>query len=171
VFLKEGDQMRKFAALLVALVVGGGIVVGVTASQAGASSEFTLDSHVTNIEFITSQVGPSTSIPSSPMVPGDRVLTRGNLTQNGSPVGYLVAMCTLTFNNNFMCESTLALTNRGDIHVSILARASQPSVLGFPTVYDVIVDGGTFAFRNAHGSAHVVVSPNLLDATDTFALG
>ena len=117
-------------ALLAALAVGGGITVAVTASRAGASSEFTLGSHLTNLEFITAQAGPSTSIPASPMVPGDRVVTRDDLTQNGSPVGHLEAMCTVTFNNEFMCESIAALTNRGDLHASFLARASQPGVLG-----------------------------------------
>ena len=161
--------MRKVLALVVALVVGGGIAVGVTASQAGASSEFTLASHLTNVEFITAQAGPSTSFPTSPMVPGDRLITRDDLTQNGSPVGHLEAMCTVTFNNEFVCESIAALTNRGDLHASFLARASGPGVLAFPTVYDLIVDGGTFAFRNAHGSAHVVANGG--DATVTFTLG
>jgi hypothetical protein len=163
--------MRKVLALLVAVAVGGGVAVAVTASQAGASSEFTLSSHLTNLEFITAQAGPSTAIPTSPMVPGDRLLTRDDLTQNGSPVGHLENMCTLTFNNEFMCEETIALTNRGDLHSSFLARASQASVFGFPKVYDLIVDGGTFAFHNAHGSAHGVASPDLVDATVTFTLG
>ena len=163
--------MRKFVALMVAIVVGGGITVAVTASQAGASSEFTLASHLTNVEFITAQAGPSTSFPTSPMVPGDRLITRDDLTQNGTPVGHLVNLCTLTFNNEFMCEGPWALTNRGDLHTSFLARANQPSVLGFPKVYDLIVDGGTFAFRNAHGSAHGFSLPNPADATATFELG
>jgi hypothetical protein len=161
--------MRKILALLAALVVGGGITLAVTASQAGASSEFTLGSHLTNVEFITAQAGPSTSLPTSPMVPGDRLITRDDLAQSGSPVGHLEAMCTVTFNNEFMCKSNFALTNRGDLHAAFLARASQPGVFGFPTVYDLIVDGGTFAFHNAHGSAHVVANGG--DATVTFALG
>ena len=161
--------MRKVLALLAALAVGGGIAVGATASQAGASSEFTLASHLTNVEFITAQAGPSTSFPTSPMVPGDRLITRDDLTQNGSPVGHLEAMCTVTFNNELMCESIAALTNRGDLHGSFLARANQPILSGFPAVYDLIIDGGTFAFHNAHGSAHVVA--NGVNATVTFALG
>jgi hypothetical protein len=160
--------VRKALALLAALIVGGGVIVVVTATQAGASSEFTLGSHLTNLEFITAQAGPSTSFPASPMVPGDRFVSRDDLTQNGSPVGHLEAMCTVTFNNEFMCESTFALTNRGDLHASFLLRSSQPSVFGLPKVYDLIVDGGTFAFHNAHGSAHIVA--NGVDATDTFAI-
>ena len=67
-----------------------------------------------------------------------------------------------------MCESIAALRNRGDLHATFLARANQPILTGFPTVYDLIVDGGTFAFHNAHGSAHIVA--NGVDATDTFAI-
>jgi hypothetical protein len=36
-------------------------------------------------------------------------------------------------------------------------------------VYDLIIDGGTFAFRNAQGSAHVVANGG--DATVTVVLG
>jgi len=68
-----------------------------------------------------------------------------------------------------MCESIAALRNRGDLHATFLARASQPGVFGFPTVYDLIIDGGTFAFQNAHGSAHVVANGG--DATITYLLG
>ena len=163
--------MRKVMALLLALVVGGGVTVAVTATQAGASSEFTLGSHLTNLEFITAQAGPSASFPTSPMVPGDRLITRDDLTQNGASVGHLVNLCTLTFNDEFMCEGTWSLTNRGDLHTSFLARANQPSVFGFPKVYDLIVDGGTFAIRNAHGSAHGFSLPDPTDATATFVLG
>jgi hypothetical protein len=161
--------MRKFVVLVVALVVASGITLAVTATQAGASSEFTLGSHLTNLEFITAQAGPSTSFPTSPMVPGDRFVTRDDLTQNGSPVGHLESMCTVTFNSEFMCESTFALTNRGDLHASLLARGNPNFSFAFPAVYDLIVDGGTFAFSNAHGSAHVVASG--ADATVTFAIG
>jgi hypothetical protein len=161
--------MRKFVVLVVALVVGGAVTVAVTASQAGASSEFTLGSHLTNLEFITAQAGPSTSFPASPMVPGDRLVARDDLTQNGSPVGYLESICTDTFNSEFLCDSTYALKNRGDLHASFLARGNPHFSFSFPAVYDLIVDGGTFAFHNAHGSAHVVA--NGADATITFAIG
>ena len=41
--------MKKLLALMLTLVVGGGIAVIVSASQAGASSEFTLVAHETNV--------------------------------------------------------------------------------------------------------------------------
>jgi len=57
----------------------------------------------------------------------------------------------------------------GDRHLSGLLRgAVGPS--GIPKVFDLIVDGGTFEFHNAHGSAHIVVLPNG-DETGTYALG
>jgi hypothetical protein len=57
----------------------------------------------------------------------------------------------------------------GDRHLSGLLRgAVGPS--GIPKVFDLIVDGGTFEFHNAHGSAHIVVMPNG-DETGTYALG
>jgi hypothetical protein len=56
-FLKGADQFKKILALLLAFVVGGGVLVVLTASQAGASSEFTLGSHLTNLEFVTAKRG------------------------------------------------------------------------------------------------------------------
>jgi hypothetical protein len=67
--------MRKVLALVLALVVGSGIALGVTASQAGASSEFTVVSNTTNLEFITAK--GASLLPSLPFSPGDRLLERG----------------------------------------------------------------------------------------------
>ena len=157
----EGGAMRKVLALVLALVVGGGTAVSVTASRAGASSEFTLLVHTTNFEFVNAH--GASSVASLPFAPGDRIVDRNDLTESGRPVGYSMEVCTVTFNDNLMCDEIYSLTNQGDLHTSTLIR-------GLPAVWDLIVDGGTFAFRNAHGSAHVVILPNH-DGMVTFALG
>jgi hypothetical protein len=154
-------------ALLAVLAVGGGITVAATASQAGASSEFTLVSRDTNLEFVTAAGGTSTALPTS-FVPGDRFVSRSDLRENGAPVGYVIGQCTATFNSQYLCEFIFALTNRGDLHTSALVRPGPPP--GLPLVTDSIVDGGTFALRNAHGSAHAIRMPNN-DTATTFAIG
>lgn len=159
--------MRKVLASVLALVVGGGVAVAATSSQAGASAEFSAVSHVTNVEFVTA--AGASLVPKGPLVPGDRLAIRSDLSENGSAAGYTNFVCTVTFNNNLLCDVIIALANRGDLHASALIRgAAGPT--GIPSTQDFIVDGGTFAFRNAHGSAHVVVSPNG-DETFTFAIG
>jgi hypothetical protein len=159
--------MKKVLALLVALVVGGGVVVAVTATQAGASSEFTAVGHITNVEFVTAK-GASLA-PSGALVPGDRLVIRADILQNGAVVGYSEDACTVTFNDDVLCDGIDAFTNRGNLHFSGLLRgAVGPS--GIPKVFDLIVDGGTFAFHNAHGSAHVVVLSNG-DEVVTYVLG
>jgi hypothetical protein len=156
--------MRKVVALLVALVVSSGVAVAVTATQAGASSESTVVGHITNTVFVTGK-GASLS-PSGPLIPGDRLVNRASLSQNGAVVGFSEVVCTVTFNDDLLCDGIDALTNRGDLHVSGLLRgAVGPS--GIPKVFDLIVDGGTFTFHNAHGSAHVVVLPNGDEMTTT----
>ena len=159
--------MRKVLALLLAFVVGTGVVVAVTATQAGASSEFTVVGHITNVAFVTAK-GTSLA-PPGPLVPGDRLVTRADIVRNGAVVGYSEVVSTVTFNDDLFSEGINAFTNRGDLHVSGLLRgAVGPS--GLPKVLDLIVDGGTFAFHNAHGSAHIVVLPNT-DEVVTYAIG
>ncbi len=158
--------MRKVLALLAALAVGGGITVAVTASQAGASSEFTLVAHETNFVFV--QAKGTSLIPSLPLALGDRILVRSDLTENGVAVGYAMEEYTQTFNGTTLSDSVFALTDRGDLHATALVRPGPG--IGLPVVWDLIVDGGTFAFRNAHGSAHRVRLPNN-DQAITFALG
>jgi hypothetical protein len=158
--------LTKVLALLAALIVGGGITVAVTASQAGASSEFTLVAHETNFVFV--QAKGTSPIPSLPLALGDRILVRSDLTENGVPVGYAMEEYTQTFNGTTLSDSVFALTDRGDMHASALVRPG-PGV-GLPVVWDLSVDGGTFAYRNAHGSAHRVRLPNN-DRAITFALG
>jgi hypothetical protein len=153
--------------MVVAVLVGIPVVVAVTASQAGASSEFTVVSHTTNVEFIAAR-GVSL-VPTLPFVPGDRLVERADLTQNGAAVGFENAACTVIFNDNVMCDEIWAFTNKGDMQLSTLVRgAAGPN--GPPAVADLIVEGGTFAFHGAHGFAHAVRLPNN-DQSTTFALG
>jgi hypothetical protein len=158
--------MRKVLALVLAVVVCGGIAIGVTASRAGASSEFTVIAHGTNAELVTAK--GASAAPSLPFGPGDRLVLRADLLQNGAVVGSGTVVCTVTFNGDLLCDAIDTINGRGDLHITTLLRgAVGPS--GIPKVFDLVVDGGTFAFSNAHGSAHVSVLPNG-DQVTTFAL-
>ena len=158
--------MKKLLVLMLTLVIGGGIAVIATASQVGASSEFTLVAHETNVVFV--QAKGTSLIPSLPLALGDRLLIRSDLTENGVAVGYAMEEYTQTFNGISLSDSVFALSGRGDLHATALVRPGPG--IGLPVVWDLSVEGGTFAYRNAHGSAHRVRLPNN-DQAITFALG
>ena len=73
----------------------------------------------------------------------------------------------VTFNDNILCSAVFAFTNRGDISGTALVRGGAGQ--NFPTVFDGVVTGGTFAFRNVHGDAHAVLA-NQTDTNWTFNL-
>lgn len=160
--------MRKsrLLSLLSAAVVAGGAGVAAFATPAGARSEFTVLVHPTNLMFVTS-AGASLVRP-GPLVPGDRIIRRNDISENGSLVGYSNVVCTVTFNDNLLCDTLIAINGVGDIHAATLLRgAVGPS--GPPQVFDATVDGGTFGYRTAHGSAHLIVQPGG-DQNCTFTL-
>ncbi|GAC1597808.1 MAG: hypothetical protein NVS3B21_22700 [Acidimicrobiales bacterium] len=118
------------------------------------------------MEFVTA-TGASLVKPGA-FAPGDRIVLRSDMSENGVLVGYSSAVCTVTFNDNVLCDLIIAIANTGDIHATALLRGSVgPS--GPPKVFDAIVDGGTFAYHSAHGSAHVVREANG-DEVVTFSL-
>jgi hypothetical protein len=157
---------KRLVFTLCAAVVAGGVLIAATASQAGASSEFTVLGHTTNTEFVTATGG--SPLPKGPLSPGDRILVRQDELENGVLVGYSNIACTVTFNDNALCDGVIAIANKGDLHVTGLLRgAAGPA--GIPKAFDSVANGGTFAYRNAHGDIHTVVLANG-DQLSTIAL-
>jgi hypothetical protein len=146
-----------------ALVLG---VFVMNAPTAGAGSEFSLIGHQTNIQFVIGAVSSPTP-PTGPFNPGDRVLIREDLSRDNAVVGWDNIDCTVTFNDNLLCTALYAINGKGDLHLTALLRggASQQGT----SVFDAIVDGGTFAYRNAHGDAHLTDLANG-DTQVTFTL-
>lgn len=116
------------------------------------ATRISLLAHLTNIEFITT-AGATSTFPTGPLAPGDRVLGRDNLLQGGSVAGYDNEVCTVTFAGNVLCDDILTLSNRGQVHVSWSFR--WPA-----TTYDGVVDGGTAEFRGVSGDFHAVAQPD-----------
>jgi hypothetical protein len=154
---KGGVMRSRLLATFSAILVAGGVLIAATASHAGASSEFTIVAHTTNVEFLTARGASPT--PTGPIAPGDRLVLRQDVSKNGVLVGYSNVVCTAMFNDNALCDAIIAIRGKGDLHATALIRgALGPG--GIPEVFDTVVDGGTFAYRNARGDAHVVVLPN-----------
>jgi hypothetical protein len=145
----------RFLLTLGALAAASAGLIIADTSSAGANVEATFTAHVTNIEYVTSS-GSSLTAPAT-LVPGDRTIVRFDDIQGTNVVGFTNAVCTVTFNNNELCDAVSSTTNVGDLSISLLLRGAA---VAFPSVYDGSINGGTFAYRNAHGDFHAVVQSN-----------
>lgn len=160
-----GSLTRRAGAIAGLLALAVPVTVLLTATSAGATFEFSFTERTTNQEFVIG--GKPTLTPQAPPGPGDTFVIRGDLLQAGAVVGFDNVQCTVTFNDNILCSAVFAFTNRGDISGTALVRGGAGQ--NFPTVFDGVVTGGTFAFRNVHGDAHAVLA-NQTDTNWTFNL-
>ncbi len=140
---------RRLAVLVAALAVATPAFVILNNAQAGANIRFSFTEHVTNVEAVID--GQRTLTPMTLPSPGDTFIFRSDLLQNGAVVGFGNEVCTEAFNQNGICTTVFAFTNKGDLVGTALVR-------GLPSVYDEAITGGTFAYRNAHGDAHAVIN-------------
>jgi hypothetical protein len=157
----------RIIAGLAALVLAGGGLVFATASQAGATQEFSVTATTTNVELVPAGGQPTTNIMTSPAI-GDQFLIREQLTQGSTVVGYDNVICSVTFNNNGLCNAVFAITGKGDIHGTALIRDEFDPNTNGPSVFDGSIDGGTFAYAHASGSVHIVITGQTT-STDTFS--
>jgi hypothetical protein len=155
-------RARWFIAAAVAATgagIGGTSLIG---GAAGASAQLSLVAHQTNLEFVTPQgsfvpspnQGPG---PGPGPGPGDRIIIREDLMQGNAVVGFDNIVCTVTFNDNTLCDATFAITNKGDIFVSTLLRGGAT---GGGQVFDAAIEGGTFAYATSRGDVHLSALPN-----------
>jgi hypothetical protein len=148
----------RIAAVVGAAGIGLG-ALALTAGGAHAATTLRFTEHETNVEYVIG--GHATLSPTSPPGPGDSILFRSDLLQNGANVGFLNAQCVVIFNDNLSCGGFFAFNGKGDIYGTGLLRNGASG--NIPSVFDIAITGGTFAYRNVHGDAHAVV----LNATDT----
>jgi hypothetical protein len=142
--------------VLGALVLAG-TALGVTATRVGAAQELVVVEHQTNIEFVIDGKA-SVTPPQAPPGPGSSIILRNNLLQGSTVIGYDNVICTVTFNNNVLCDAVLAINGKGDIHGTALIRGNPDG--SSASVFDATIDGGTFAYRNARGDVHIITLPN-----------
>jgi hypothetical protein len=135
----------------------GGLLIATT-TPAGANVEFSVIQHNTNFEAAIGGAAASPNPPQKAPAPGDRFIIRDDLLQGSTNIGYDNIVCTVTFNDNLLCDALFAIINKGDIHGTALLRGGAAA--NGPSVFDGAIDGGTFAYRNAHGDVHIVSLPN-----------
>src|SRR6516162_7263240 len=90
-------RTRVAAGALAALAVAG-CAAGTAAAQAApaAPGQLTFTSQLTAIRFFTAS-GPITGFPTSPLVPGDRIIGQDRIRHEGRPAGHDNETCTISF--------------------------------------------------------------------------
>ena len=152
--------MRRY--VLMALVPGlaaGGIWLAGNPSPTHAATQLSFTTHRTNIAFITAANGV-VPYPTGPLSAGDRIVLSDDLLQGGTTVGSDYGVCTVTFDANAVCDVIATFTDQGQVHASYMLQWPSSADSAGPTAFDGIIDGGTLAFQDAHGSFHADALPN-----------
>jgi hypothetical protein len=152
-------RTRLAASALAALAVAGG-AAGAAAAQATphAPGQLTFVSQLTAIRFFTAS-GPITGFPTSPLVPGDRIIGQDRILQDGRPVGHDNEVCTISFGRDVLCQDIIILNGQGDLQASWTVQWPATGTRG-PASFDGVISGGTGRFAAAHGTFHAATLPD-----------
>ena len=152
-------RTRVAAGTLAALAVAG-CAAGTAAAQATpqAPGQLTFASQLTAIRFFTAS-GPITGFPTSPLVPGDRIIGQDRITQDGRAVGHDNEACTMSFGRDVLCQDIVILDGQGDLQTSWTVQWPAAGTRG-PASFDGVIDGGTGRFAAAHGTFHAATLPD-----------
>ena len=152
-------RTRVAAGALAAFAVAGG-AAGAAAAQATphAPGQLTFVSQLTAIRFFSNS-GPITGFPTSPLVPGDRIIGQDRILQDGRPVGHDNETCTVSFDRDVLCQDIIILDGQGDLQVSWTFQWPATGSRG-PASFDGVIDGGTGRFAAAHGTFHAATLPD-----------
>jgi hypothetical protein len=142
------------ALVVLVLAVGGWSARG--ALGAGASTRLTFLVQNNGTAYVTAS--GLTSVFPGHLRTGDRIFSRDRLLRAGERVGYDNEVCTVTFDNNDFCQTTLVLNGQGDLEVSWLWVGRNASAYG-PAHFDGIINGGTGAYAHASGEFEATVLP------------
>ena len=152
-------RTRVLAGVLTAAALAGAAAT-TAAAQASAhtTGPLTFDLQRTALQLFTS-TGPITGFPTGPLAPGNRVIGQDRLLQGGVPVGHGDEVCTVGFARDVLCQDIAVFDGRGDVQVSWSFRWPATGTRG-PASFDGIIDGGTGAFADAHGTFHARTLPD-----------
>src|SRR5262249_23912333 len=151
-------RTRVLTGVLAALALAGG-AAGAAAAPANTHTRgpLTFDLHLTALRVL-SHTRTDAGVPTKPLVPGDRVIGQDRLLQSGVPAGHDNEVSTVAFARNVLCQDIIIFAGRGGVQASWGFR--WPATGPGPASFDGIIDGGTAAFRDAHGTFHAYRLPN-----------
>lgn len=128
-----------------------------TALAAGRPSKLSVVVQGRGTEYVTSS--GSTQVFPGHLQSGDRILGRDALMQGRRTVGYGNEICTVTFDDNDLCQEIFVLPGKGHIDASWLWVGRNRSLYG-PSRFTGVIDGGTGAFASASGQFTAVLLPS-----------
>ena len=144
-----GISIALGAAAAVAALFGG------SAQGAGTRATLSFVVHNHGTEYVTA--AGSTSVFPGHLQTGDRIFSRDLLLERGRSIGYDNELCTVTFDDNDLCQTILVLPGKGQIQASWLWIDRNASASG-PPRFSGVIDGGTGAFANAKGQFNASLS-------------
>jgi hypothetical protein len=150
----------RVAAGAVAALAVAGAAAGTAAAQADpqAPGQLTFVSQLTAIQFFTAS-GPIIGFPTSPLVPGDRIIGQDRILQDGRPAGHDNEACTVSFGRDVLCQDIVILTGQGHLQASWTVQWPATGTRG-PANFDGVIDGPTAHFAAAHGTFHAATLPD-----------
>jgi hypothetical protein len=123
-----------------------------------APGQLTFVSQLTAIQFFTAS-GPIAGFPTTPLVPGDRIIGQDRILQHGRAAGHDNEACTVSFGRDVLCQDIIILTGQGDLQASWTLQWPAAGTRG-PASFDGVIDGGTAHFAAAHGTFHAATLPD-----------
>jgi hypothetical protein len=143
-------KLTRGSASTIAITVAAAAAALFVATAQGAKPSSTLNLVVQSNghEYLTA-AGSSSVFPGR-LQTGDRILGRDTLLEGTRAVGYDNELCTVTFDDNDLCQTILVLPGKGQIEVAWLWVDRNASALG-PSHFHGVIDGGTGQFANATG--------------------
>lgn len=151
-------RTRAALAALAAIAVAGGSAAAAAAQAPHAPGQLAFASQLTAIQFFTAS-GPITGFPTTPLMPGDRIIGQDRILQNGKPAGHDNEACTVSFGRDVLCQDIIILPGQGDLQASWTIQWPATGTRG-PASFDGIIDGGTARFAAAHGTFHAAMLPD-----------
>jgi hypothetical protein len=152
-------RTRVLAGVLTAAALASGAAAAAAAQASTHPTEpLTFDLQRTALQFF-SGTGPITGFPTGPLAPGDRIVGQDRLLQGGVPAGHDDEVCTVGFSRDVLCQAIVSFNGPGDVQASWSLRWPATGSQG-PASFDGIIDGGTGAFADAHGTFHSRTLPD-----------
>jgi len=153
-------RTRVAAGALAAIAVAGCAAGTAAAAQATprAPGQLTFVSQLTAIQFFTAS-GPITGFPTTPLVPGDRIIGQDRILQHGRAAGHDNEACTVSFGRDVLCQDIIILAGQGDLQASWTLQWPAAGTRG-PASFDGVIDGGTGRFAATHGTFHAATLPD-----------
>ena len=151
-------RLRSGLAISLTLAIAAGVAAlsTVTVEGAGTPSRLSLVVQNHGTEYVAA--AGSTSVFPGRLQTGDRIFTRDLLLDRGHSIGYDNELCTVTFDDNDLCQTILVLPGRGQIQASWLWIDRNASTYG-PAHFNGVIDGGTGTFADARGKFSASLLP------------